>query len=74
MDLFESLWFMTVAFERHYTRKYPNRKAMIQEMAAMLRAVLGANPSEGGGGVGMLRGWVEEFEENEAKRQARKED
>lgn len=60
----ESLWFAIMAFEMHYTRKYPTRKAMIAEMAEMLRKVLRAMPSDGGV-VGMLQGWVEEFQENE---------
>ena len=62
-SLSESLWWMTEAFEKHYSQKAPESAGMVREMTEKLRYVLQVQPYNGAGGVGMLEGWLKKFQE-----------
>ena len=61
----ESLWFMTIAFEKHYTDKYPGHGAWIRDIGETLRRSMHLTAPSGGGSAGMLRNWMQELQEND---------
>lgn len=62
-SLSESLWWMTEAFEEHYSQKFPEFVGIVRKMTEKLRYVLHVQPYNGAGGVGMLEEWFKKFQE-----------
>lgn len=60
-----SFYFMKCALILHYKQKYPEHETLITEICELVGKLLGAHEPTGGGGVGMLRGWVEYIDEIE---------
>ena len=59
----ESFYFMCVALEEYFTRKYPVSADAVREMACAVRGCLGAAPPSGGGCVGAVQGYFDFFDE-----------
>lgn len=62
-ELNESFYFMCVALEEYFTRKYPVSADAVREMACAVRGCLGAAPPSGGGCVGAIQGYFDFFDE-----------
>lgn len=64
-DAAQSRYYMVSALIFHYTSKYRESKEIITEICEMVGKLLKAEEPCGGGGVGMIRGWLEEILANE---------
>ena len=64
-DTAQSYYYMVSALIFHYTSKYRESKEIITEICEMVGKLLKAEEPCGGGGAGMIRGWVEEILANE---------
>ena len=65
-----SYYFMKCALILYYRNKYPEHEALITEICELVSKLLGAHEPVGsyacGGGVGLLRGWVDYINEIES--------
>lgn len=64
-DTAQSHYYMVSAMIFHYTSKYRESKEIITEICEMVGKLLRAEEPCGGGGAGMIRGWLEEILANE---------
>lgn len=64
-DAAQSHYYMVSALIFHYTSKYRESKEIITEICEMVGKLLKAEEPCGGGGAGMIRGWLEEILANE---------
>ena len=64
----ESRLFMVRGLYNYYSEKYPESKALLEEIMYALEKAMGLETFQSGGGVGMLSGWIEFFQALDVKR------
>lgn len=61
-DYDESKLFMVRGLYWYYSNKYPECEKVLKEVMQALEKAMGLENFQSGGGVGMLRGWMEFFQ------------
>lgn len=75
LDENNDFYYLCSAVKLHFKEKNPDQEQLIGEIVETMRMALGIQEPGGvhacGGGVGMIRGWLDYLRENESKTKLR---
>lgn len=66
----EDFYFMLSAVRYHYQQKYPEQIDVVHEICDTVGKLLKAEPYQGGGVIGVMKGWKDQIEEIESTQQS----